>query len=76
MARSGMPAGAVNYQTFASNISGGADETTYYSISIDPSSLVNGENLVAVEVHQATRTSSDLSVDLELAGVQFTTPNP
>ena len=76
VARSGMPAGAVNYQTFASNISGGADETTYYSISIDPSSLVNGENLVAVEVHQATRTSSDLSFDLELAGVQFTTPNP
>ena len=76
VARSGMPTGNVGYQTFASNISGGTDETTYYSISIDPSVLTNGENLIAVEVHQSSRTSSDLSFDLELSGVQFTTPNP
>ena len=71
-----MPGGTVGYQTLASNISGGTDETTYYSISIDPSSLTNGENLIAVEVHQSSRTSSDLSFDLELSGVVFTTPNP
>lgn len=76
VARSGMPAGTVGYQTLASNVSGGADETTYYSLSIDPSALVNGENIIAVEVHQAARTSSDMSFDLELSGVQFTTPNP
>ena len=76
VARSGMPAGTVGYQTLASNVSGGADETTYYSLSIDPSALVNGENIIAFEVHQAARTSSDMSFDLELSGVQFTTPNP
>ncbi|MDC0201122.1 lamin tail domain-containing protein [Verrucomicrobia bacterium] len=74
--RSGMPGGTINYLTFASNISGGNDETTYYSFPIETSSLVNGQNVIAVEVHQSSRTSSDVSFDLELSGVQFTNPNP
>ena len=58
---------------FDESINNELEKANYILISIPP---VNGENLVAVEVHQATRTSSDLSFDLELAGVQFTTPNP
>ncbi len=74
--RSGMPAGTITWQTLASNISGGADETTFYSFPIESSSLVNGQNVIAVEVHQSSRTSSDVSFDLELVGVQFSNPNP
>ncbi|MDP6858577.1 MAG: lamin tail domain-containing protein, partial [Verrucomicrobiales bacterium] len=74
--RSGMPGGTINYQTFASNISGGDDETTFYSFPIEASALVNGQNVIAVEVHQSSRTSSDVSFDLELVGVQFSNPNP
>jgi hypothetical protein len=74
--RSGMPGGTINYLTFASNVSGGTDETTYYSFPIETTSLVNGLNVIAVEVHQSSRTSSDVSFDLELSGVQFTNPNP
>ena len=74
--RSGMPGGTINYLTFANNISGGDDETTYYSFPIDANSLVNGQNVIAVEVHQSSRTSSDISFDLELSGVQFSNPNP
>ena len=76
VARSGMPGGTISYLTFANNISGGNDETTYYSFPIDADSLVNGQNVIAVEVHQSSRTSSDVSFDLELSGVQFTNPNP
>jgi len=74
--RSGMPGGTITYQTFASNISGGDDETTFYAFPIETSSLVNGQNVIAVEVHQSSRTSSDVSFDLELVGVKFSNPNP
>ena len=74
--RSGMPGGTVTYQTLASNISGGADETTFHSVPIEKSSLVSGQNVIAVEIHQGSRTSSDVSFDLELSGIQFQNPNP
>ena len=37
--------------------------------TIDPSVLVDGENVFAVEIHQADGDSSDISFDLELAAV-------
>jgi hypothetical protein len=42
------------------------DESNWYSYGINPGLFKAGENLVAVEVHQANVTSSDLSFDLEL----------
>jgi hypothetical protein len=36
--------------------------------ALDPVLLVAGPNVVAVEVHQASGDSSDLSFDLELVG--------
>ncbi|MEM7272137.1 MAG: hypothetical protein AAF547_03565 [Actinomycetota bacterium] len=39
------------------------------SFTIDPALVVEGVNVVAVEVHQATPVSSDLSFDLELTVV-------
>ena len=68
--RSNVPAGTVNYLTYASAIVGGADETTtFYGTTVSPSLLTNGLNVLAVEIHQANATSTDLSFDLELAGL-------
>jgi hypothetical protein len=65
--RSNMPAGAVAYATLASASIGGSDETTYFSFAdVDPTLVVVGENLLAVEVHQQSVSSSDLGFDLEL----------
>ncbi len=62
--RSNMPQGDVNYLTFASNAVGGGDETTYFDYTVDPTLLREGKNVLAVELHQANGTSSDLSFDL------------
>jgi len=66
--RSNMPAGPVNYLTLASGAASGAGEYTFYDYSIDPAFLETGLNVLAVEVHQSSVTSSDISFDLELAG--------
>ncbi len=59
-----------DYSTPASNNVSGTDETTFQTFSIDPSLfgplLVNGTNEIAVEVHQSSNTSTDVSFDLGL----------
>ena len=40
--------------------------TTFVQTAIDPSLLVEGTNVLAVEIHQTNATSSDISFDLEL----------
>ncbi len=45
----------------------GADENVFLSTSLDPRPLVEGENTLAVEVHQSRIGGDDLSFDLELA---------
>ncbi|MGB2822319.1 MAG: CotH kinase family protein, partial [Phycisphaerae bacterium] len=64
--RSNMPDGPIDYLTTTSNTS---SETTFFEHSVDPTGmLVEGENVLAVEIHQTSRTSSDISFDLELVG--------
>jgi hypothetical protein len=41
-------------------------EDAWFSFAIEPSTLTNGVNTLAVEVHQASPSSSDLSFDLQL----------
>jgi hypothetical protein len=67
--RDNMPQGAVNYLTHASTAIGGGDESTYYTTVLDPSALVEGNNVIAVELHQSGGTSTDISFDLELSGM-------
>ena len=62
--RSNMPAGEVDYQTFAMNAADDGNNLHPYRVSTD--ALVDGENVLAVEVHQVNATSSDLSFDLSL----------
>ena len=67
--RNNMPAGAITYTTHAVTNVTGAAENTFYSTTLPPTVLVNGTNRIAVEVHQVSRTSTDLSFDLQLTGV-------
>lgn len=66
--RSNMPAGTIGFTTPASVAIAGADESTFVQTTISPSLLVNGTNVLAVELHQSSSTSSDISFDLQLIG--------
>jgi uncharacterized repeat protein (TIGR01451 family) len=73
--RSNMPGGGINHSTLASGNVGGAEETADNLLYINPSFFVNGNNTIAVEVHQELPTSSDLGFDLQLEGSYDTTFN-
>jgi hypothetical protein len=62
--RANLPAGAVGYKTLAPLAVENALFTNFFS----PSLLLAGTNVFAVEVHQSTITSSDISFDFELVG--------
>ncbi len=64
--RSNMPVGTILNSTEASSSVGGTDEDAYFEFNIDASNIIQGENTIAVEVHQSNPTSSDVSFDLEL----------
>lgn len=67
--RTNMPPGAVTPATQATAAIGGAAETEFVTNAVSPALLVEGANLIAVEVHQAhgaTAFSSDLGFYLEL----------
>jgi hypothetical protein len=44
----------------------GSLEDTWLSFAVEPSQLTNGTNTLAVEVHQTSASSSDLSFDIQL----------
>ncbi|MBQ7589325.1 MAG: immunoglobulin domain-containing protein [Verrucomicrobia bacterium] len=58
-----------NYSTYASSDITGSEENLYHIYEIDSKCLVEGENLIAVEVHQSSENSDDLYFDLELSTV-------
>ncbi|OQP59084.1 hypothetical protein A3860_38935 [Niastella vici] len=65
--RNNMPTGTIAYNTWAStNCSD--DGNTWFSTTLAAGSLVTGNNVIAVEIHQINKTSSDISFDLELTG--------
>ena len=67
--RSNMPLGPISYKTLASTVVGGLDESTFFQTNVNPAMLVTGTNLLAVEIHQANPTSSDISFNLDLIAV-------
>ena len=73
--RSNMPDGDIDFETVAPVPVGGADESTYYPAELPADALVDGDNVLAVEVHQNARTSSDVSFNLELATTTATESN-
>ncbi|MFM9963379.1 MAG: lamin tail domain-containing protein [Planctomycetaceae bacterium] len=68
VARSNMPDGDIAFSTLAS---GGADESTFFEFTLDPTLLVVGNNVLAIEIHQVTPDSSDISFDAELISTGF-----
>jgi tetratricopeptide (TPR) repeat protein len=66
VARRNLPAGAIAHTTLATTVVAGAAENTFLSIPIDAVHLVNGTNVLAVEIHQVDPASSDISFDVEL----------
>lgn len=68
--RSNLPSGPLSYTTTASVSVEGADEATYETVDLSPSLLIEGTNVIAVEVHQINATSSDVSFDLELVAAR------
>jgi hypothetical protein len=71
--RTNLPSGAVTSATLASAAIGGADETTLVTAAIPAGLLVEGTNVLAVEMHQSGGTSTDLSFDLDLVGATSAT---
>lgn len=53
-----------------------SDEAIVQEFAVNPALLVEGGNVLAVEMHQANLTSSDLSFDLELIGTRATPSLP
>jgi uncharacterized protein len=67
VARSNMPSGSISSSTLASSNVSGSAETQIHTWTIQPP-LVAGPNVMAIEVHQRSRDSSDLRIDAELTG--------
>ncbi|MCP4805591.1 MAG: hypothetical protein GY884_09620, partial [Proteobacteria bacterium] len=53
-------------ETRALTTASGDAETAWHSVTIDPTLLVEGDNVIAVEVHQASPSSSDMRLDLAI----------
>ncbi|MCY4127701.1 MAG: HYR domain-containing protein [Gammaproteobacteria bacterium] len=64
--RANMPEGEITFETLTFDA---GQENEFYDFTVDPSHLVKGDNVMAVEVHQSNINSSDVSFDLELTGV-------
>ena len=64
--RSNMPEGGISFDTFSVDFAGGAAESNWNEYTV-PITLQPGANVLAVEIHQFSPTSSDISFDLTLS---------
>ena len=64
--RNNMPSGAIGHTIFASN--GTTNENNWNSVTLCNGVLLSGQNVIAVEIHQASLASSDISFNLRLKG--------
>ena len=68
IARSNMPTGEVAYNTFTPD-DASDDGQSLHTFTLSTDALVNGNNVLAVEVHQVSLASSDVSFDLRLVQI-------
>ena len=61
-----LPTGVMTYTTTATTALGGVDEYTPITKRIPISYFANGNNTIAVEVHQQSGTSSDLGFNMQM----------
>lgn len=75
--RDNLPGGAINYQTKASRALGSAMENEWAVASVPSQGLlVDGDNVIAVEVHQINQRSRDVSFNLRITGVDESADEP
>jgi alkaline phosphatase len=67
VSRYSMPSGDISYDTWAAT----AADYSWDPATVIPNLLVQGANVLAVEIHQGNSTSSDISLDLELSAQQL-----
>ncbi len=72
--RDNMPTGTISYNTYAESTVGGSDEDTFFNFTV-ANLLQNGNNVIAVELHQRSGSSSDLGFDMATAFVP-SAPSP
>jgi hypothetical protein len=65
--RANMPQGNIVYSTLASSTVTGTNESTFTDFPIDASYLREGDNYLAVELHQDAPNSTDISFDFKLS---------
>jgi secreted PhoX family phosphatase len=63
--RSNMPSGTISSTTLASSTINGSGETSFTTFAI-PGQIAAGDHVLAIEIHQRSRTSSDIVLDAEL----------
>ncbi len=56
--------------------SGTANESSFFDFTLDPALLVEGTNIIAVEIHQMNAASTDISFDLSLRSTKTITATP
>lgn len=72
VARLRLPEGPVAHNDYSNQLA--PAENVYESIDIGSASLLPGDNVLAIEVHQESGSSSDLSFDAELIAAVLTSP--
>ncbi len=66
--RDNMPSGVISSNTMASSAIALGSESAWNQVSISSTYLVAGNNTIAVEIHQESGGSSDISFNLKLDG--------
>ena len=69
--RSNMPTEQVFYDTYANSTVSGSDEDNFFEFTISENDIIDGQNIIAVEIHQISESSSDISFDFELTGTGY-----
>jgi len=57
----------VSYATLATTLVAGS--TNFITAALSPTSLVDGSNVIAVEIHQESSAGADIAFDLDLTGM-------
>lgn len=73
--RDNMKAGTITYADYSASTIDGAEEDTYAEFKLNKTILQQGINTIAVELHQRSAGSSDISFDLSLESF-FEPPAP
>ena len=74
--RHNLPQGAVGRATLATVTAGGGENATYFRMMVPKSVLIAGDNTLAVEIHQASATSSDIMMDVRVDAAVPTSSTP